>query len=110
MKQVIGRFAGRLFTVQCEDCGGHRMAYCLGSVLMLGAYAVFDAGRVAKHELAPPPLAVQTVEVLSADPLDTYRPASGLELPTKLGDDSAHDHREFDPDTSAIRLQHRRRR
>jgi hypothetical protein len=88
-----------LAAVKCENCG-HRNAYSLlGSALILAACTVCGAAPVMKQQVTPAPAIVNVIETLPGDTLAVYVPVSETDLPVKLGDDSVHDHREFDPDT-----------
>jgi hypothetical protein len=52
-----------------------------------------------KQHATPAPAIVNVIETLPGDTLAVYGPVSEADLPVKLGDDSVHDHPEFDPDT-----------
>jgi ribosomal protein S27E len=88
----------RLSAVWCEDCGGHRNVYSLGSALIIAACTLCGATSVVKEQPRPPATMVQIIEIPLATPLAIYQPISEAGLLSKVGDDSAHDHREFESD------------
>jgi hypothetical protein len=84
--------------VSCENCGGHRNAYSLGSALIVAACTVCGAAPVVKQQPTPPSAVVRIIETPIANPLAIFWPVSEANPLCKLSDDSAHDHREFDSD------------
>ena len=85
--------------MSCEDCGGHRNAYSLGSALIIAACTVCGAAPVVKQQPTPPSAVVRIIETPIANPLAINRPVSEASPLSRIGDDSAHDHREFDSDS-----------
>src|SRR6266536_5388199 len=61
--------------------------------------ATTEIYTLSLHDALPVPGSRAVIGTLPSGPLTIYRPVSAASLPVKLGDDSAHDHREFDSDS-----------
>lgn len=69
----------------------------------MAACVVCGARVVVEHHPAPAQsTALHTIETLPWEPSAFYRPVSEASLHAELGDDSPHDHREYDPDPISV--------